>query len=90
MWMLVGADIHKSGLLGRLAIEGMVLAYSDILSVFVDDDEDLARTMARLDHALRRGERAMEWLDGLCAFVPDFGGRHRERVYRTDRKEATL
>jgi AcrR family transcriptional regulator len=90
MWMLVGADIHKSGLLGRLAIEGMVLAYSDVLSVFLDDDEDLARTMARLDHALRRGERAMEWLDGLCAFVPDFSGRLRERLYRTGRKEATL
>ena len=75
MWMLVGADIHKSGLVGRLAVQGAVLAYSDVLSVFLDDDDDLARTMARLDRSLRRGERAMEWLDGVCAFIPGVGGR---------------
>jgi AcrR family transcriptional regulator len=90
MWMLVGADIHKGGLLGRLAIEGTVIAYSDVLSVFLDDDEDLARTMVRLDHALRRGERAMEWLDGLCAFVPSFGGRLHDRPRRGGGEEAVL
>jgi AcrR family transcriptional regulator len=90
MWMLVGADIHHGGVLGRLAIEGTVIAYSDVLSVFLDDDEDLARTMARLDHALRRGERAMEWLDGLCAFVPSFGGRFRDRPRRSGEEEAVL
>jgi len=84
MWMLVGADIHRGGLRGRLAIQGTVLAYSDVLSVFLDDDEDLARTMARLDHTLRRGERAMEWLDGLCAFVPSFGGHFRDRPRRKE------
>src|SRR5579871_6614445 len=88
MWMLVGADIHHGGLLGRLAIHGTVLAYSDVLSVFLDDDEDLARTMARLDHTLRRGERAMDWLDGLCAFVPSFGGHFRDRRRRNEGEEA--
>jgi AcrR family transcriptional regulator len=90
MWMLVGADIHKSGLIGRLAIEGTVLAYSDVLSVFLDDDEDLARTMARLDHSLRRGERAMEWLDGICSFIPGVSGRLHDRPRRTDAEEAML
>ena len=90
MWMLVGADIHKAGLIGRVAIEGAVLAYSDVLSVFLDDDDDLARTMARLDRSLRRGERAMEWLDGICAFIPGLGGRRRDRPRRAGDEEAVL
>ena len=90
MWMLVGADIHKGGLVGRLAVEGAVLAYSDVLSVFLDDDDDLARTMARLDRSLRRGERAMEWLDGVCAFIPGFGGRLHDRSHRAGGEEAML
>jgi AcrR family transcriptional regulator len=90
MWMLVGADIHKSGLVGRLAVQGAVLAYSDVLSVFLDDDDDLARTMARLDRSLRRGERAMEWLDGVCAFIPGVGGRLHDRPRRTGSEEAML
>jgi AcrR family transcriptional regulator len=90
MWMLVGADIHRGGLIGRLAVEGAVLAYSDVLATFLDDDDDLARTMARLDHALRRGERAIEWLDGLCAFVPSFGGRFRDRPRRSEGEGAVL
>jgi len=90
MWMLVGADIHKRGLVGRLAVEGALLAYSDVLSVFLDDDDDLARTMARLDRSLRRGERAMEWLDGICAFIPGVGGRLHDRPRRTSGEEAIL
>ena len=90
MWMLVGADIHKGGIVGRLAIEGAVLAYSDVLPVFLDDDDDLARTMARLDRSLRRGERAMEWLDGICAFIPGLGGRLRDRPRRGSGDEAVL
>jgi AcrR family transcriptional regulator len=80
MWMLVGADIHRGGLVGRLAVQGAVLVYADVLPAFLDDDEDLGRTMARLDRSLRRGERAMEWLDGLCGFLPMVGERrHRRR-----------
>jgi AcrR family transcriptional regulator len=90
MWMLVGADIHKGGLVGRIAVEGAVLAYSDVFSVFLDDDDDLARTMARLDRSLRRGERAMEWLDGICAFIPGFGGRLHDRPRRGAGDEAML
>jgi AcrR family transcriptional regulator len=90
MWMLVAADIHKGGLVGRLAVEGAVLTYSDVLSVFLDDDDDLARTMARLDRSLRRGERAMEWLDGICAFIPGFGGRLHDRSHRSGGGEEAM
>lgn len=79
MWMLVGADIHRGGLAGRIAIEGAVLVYADAMRAFLDDDADLSRTMATLDRGLTRGERAMQWLDGLCRFVPDLGGRLRPR-----------
>jgi AcrR family transcriptional regulator len=90
MWMLVGADIHKGGLIGRLAIQGAVLTYSDVLAVFLDDEDDLARTMARLDRSLRRGERAMEWLDGICAFIPGMSDRLHDRPRRGGSEEAML
>ena len=90
MWMLVGADIHRGGFVGRLAIDGAVLTYSDVLSVFLDDDDDLARTMARLDRSLRRGERAMEWLDGICAFIPGLGGRLHDRPRRASGETVVL
>jgi AcrR family transcriptional regulator len=90
MWMLVGADIHRGGIVGRIALEGAVLTYADVLPVFLDDDEDLARTMARLDRSLRRGERAMEWLDGICAFIPGLGGRFHDRPRRSGGEEAVL
>lgn len=90
MWMLVGADIHRGGVVGRIALEGAVLTYADVLPVFLDDDEDLARTMARLDRSLRRSERAMEWLDGICAFIPGLGGRLHDRPRRSAGEEAVL
>ncbi len=75
MWMLVAADIHRAGLPGRIAIEGAVLVYADAMRAFLDDDADLSRTMATLDRGLTRGERAMQWLDSLCRFVPDLRPR---------------
>jgi hypothetical protein len=48
---------------------------------FDDDDEDSARTMATLDRALRRGERAMRVLGDICSFAPrimDRGRRMRD------------
>ena len=72
-WMLVAAGIHRGGPVGRLLIEGTLLAYLDTLRVFLDDDgADLGRTMAALDRALRRGERALQMIDDVCAFLPRF------------------
>ena len=74
----------------RSARRDLRLAYSDVLSVFLEDDDDLARTMARLDRSLRRGERAVEWLDGICAFIPGLGGRLNDRSRRSGGDEAVL
>jgi len=78
MWTLVAAGIHHGGLMGRIAIQGAVLVYADVLRVWFDDeDPGQARTMAALDRALRRGEQAMKWIDGACSILPRFGGRGR-------------
>lgn len=78
MWMLVAAGIHHGGLMGRIAIQGAVLVYAEVLRVWFDDvDPGQAKTMAALDRALRRGEQAMKWLDGACSFIPRFAERDR-------------
>jgi AcrR family transcriptional regulator len=78
-WMLVAARIHRGGPVGRLLIEGTVLAYLEAFSTWLeDDDAGLASTMAALDRALRRGERAMKLIDDLCCLVPRLGRPRRE------------
>jgi AcrR family transcriptional regulator len=80
MWMLVAAGIHRGGITGRMAMEGMVFVYANVFRVFLDDeDAGLARTMAALDRGLGRGERWMGWLDRVCSVIPDFGERLRSR-----------
>jgi hypothetical protein len=49
-----------------------------VLATFVDDDDPgHARTMARLDRALSRGEGWVGLLDNLCRFVPGCAPRRR-------------
>ena len=84
-WTLVAAGIRLGGLRGRVAVEGAVLAYAEAMRAWLDDDDpDLARTMAALDRALRRGERGMQMLSDLCSLVPRFDRRGRRRRPATD------
>lgn len=77
-WTLVAAGIHHGGLVGRVALEGSLLVHLEAMRTwFDDDDEDSARTMAALDRALRRGERAMRVLGDLCSLAPRFAERGR-------------
>ena len=63
-WMLEASGISTAGCRGRLASDATVALYLSVLRVFLaDDSEDLGRTMAALDRALRRAE-------SLCRFVP--------------------
>ena len=81
--MLAAARIHKGGPLGRIAIKGVEFVYLETMRVWLDDDDPgLARTMAALDRSLRRGERAMQWLDDICGFLPRFTARRRRREGR--------
>lgn len=66
-WMLVAARSDRSGLLGAIAVKGLVLVSAEALRVWLDDDDPgLARTMAALDRGLDRGARTMDCVDRLC------------------------
>jgi AcrR family transcriptional regulator len=65
-WMLAAADIGSDGPLGSLRAQGLAIAWSRILPVWLDDeDEGLARTMTEIDRQLRSGERWMRRADEL-------------------------
>lgn len=62
-WMLEAAGISSSGLCGVARINGLAVVYAQAFRAWLDDDSpDLAKTMAALDKALRRGEA----LAGIC------------------------
>lgn len=60
-FMLAAAGIPTEDSLGLVRLQGAVLVFSNTLETWYSDDSvDMARTMARLDRELRRGERIME------------------------------
>ena len=63
-FMLAAAGISTEGDLGALKLQGAALVLGRTLETWLDDDDPgLARTMARLDRELRRGERVLERAD---------------------------
>jgi AcrR family transcriptional regulator len=63
-YMLAAAGISTEGNLGPLKVQGAVIVFSNTMQTWLeDDDPSLARTMARLDRELRRGERVLERAD---------------------------
>jgi AcrR family transcriptional regulator len=102
-FMLAAANISTEGPLGGLKIQGTVIAFANTLETwFTDDDPAQARTMARLDREIRRGERFMERAEdarrltapiralGQALFegVRGSGRRRRERErHRRDRDD---
>lgn len=72
-WMLVAADIDAEGPLGAVRAQGLALAWSRIIKVWLkDDDEGLATTMKEVDRQLRSGERWMERADDLFQIFKPF------------------
>jgi len=56
-WMLEAANIPTGGLLGLLKAKGLGAIHAGVMRVWLkDESEDLAKTMAALDTALRRIE----------------------------------
>ncbi|SFH05103.1 TetR/AcrR family transcriptional regulator [Methylobacterium gossipiicola] len=94
-FMLAAAGIDTEGPLGRLKVQGVVIAFARTVEVWLDDDDPaLARTMARLDKEIRNGERFMERADDarrltapLRALGRSFFNRGARRRPRDTRNE---
>ncbi|HTW26348.1 MAG TPA: TetR family transcriptional regulator [Acetobacteraceae bacterium] len=64
-WMLEAASIGTHGPLGRLRVKGLLAVWLATVRAWqADDSADLSATMAALDRALARAERAAAWLPG--------------------------
>jgi AcrR family transcriptional regulator len=60
-FMLAAARVSTEGPLGHLKLQGAVIVFANTMETWLEDDDPaLARTMARLDRELRRGERVLE------------------------------
>lgn len=55
-WMLEAAGIDSSGLRGALRVRGLAVIWARVFSIWLDDGEDQAKTMAELDRRLRQAE----------------------------------
>jgi AcrR family transcriptional regulator len=72
-YMLAAAGIPTEDALGFLKLQGAVIIHANTLETwFEDDDPALARTMARLDREIRRGERVMERADDVRRLTAPF------------------
>jgi AcrR family transcriptional regulator len=89
-WMLTAAGINASGLQGMIRAQGLALLFASVLRTWVDDDDPgQARTMAALDRALARGQRAVGLLNDLCSIPNRLRGlrSRRRRRSRGDSEE---
>jgi hypothetical protein len=67
-WMLQAAGCSATGLTGELRVKGLVAVWLWAVRAWErDETEDLTGTMAALDTALARAERAAGWLAGRPA-----------------------
>ena len=72
-FMLAAAGIDTTDALGPLKLQGAVGVFARAFETFLEDDEpDLARTMARLDKELDRGERLLRLADDVHALSAPF------------------
>lgn len=63
-WLLETAGISATGPKGGLRVAGLIAIWGWTVRAWErDDSEDMAATMATLDAALGRAERAANWLD---------------------------
>lgn len=91
-YMLAAAGIPTEGPLGLVKLQGAVIVFASTMETwFEDQDPTLAKTMARLDRELRRGEQVLERADDLRRLTAPlravgqalFDGRNRLRRGRS-------
>jgi AcrR family transcriptional regulator len=72
-FMLAAAGIPTEGRLGTLKLQGANLVFGNTFRAWLqDEDPALARTMARLDRELRRGEGLLERAEDLRRLTAPF------------------
>jgi AcrR family transcriptional regulator len=72
-FMLAAAGIDTTDALGPLKLQGAVAVFARAFETFLEDEEaDLAKTMARLDKELDRGERLLRLADDVHALSAPF------------------
>ncbi|MCJ2040417.1 TetR/AcrR family transcriptional regulator [Methylobacterium sp. J-059] len=85
-YMLAAAGIDTEGPLGRLKLQGVVIAFARVVETWLqDDDPSLARTMARLDKEIRSGEHFMERAEDARRLVAPFRALGRSLLDRRSR-----
>jgi AcrR family transcriptional regulator len=83
-WMLTAAGISASGPQGMVRAQGLALLFASVLRTWVDDDDPgQARTMAALDRALARGQRAVGLLNDFCSIPSRLRGLRSRRRRRS-------
>ena len=86
-FMLAAAGINTEGPLGRLKLQGVVIAFARTVEVWLDDDDPaLARTMARLDREIRNGERFMERAEDVRRLTAPLRALGRAVLERRERR----
>ncbi|WP_342151174.1 TetR/AcrR family transcriptional regulator [Methylorubrum sp. SB2] len=87
-YMLAAAGIDTEGPLGRVKIQGTVVAFARTVEVWLDDDDPaLARTMAKLDREIRRGETFMERAEDARRLTAPLRAIGRALMERRPRRE---
>jgi AcrR family transcriptional regulator len=91
-FMLASVGLSTEGPLGLLKLQGAAIVWANTLETWLsDDDPVLAKTMARLDRELKRGERVLERAEDFRRLTAPlralgqalFDGRDRLRRSRT-------
>src|SRR5919112_4187207 len=72
-YMLASVGISTEGPLGLLKVQGAVIVLANTMDTWFEDDDPVqARTMARLDRELRRGERVIEQAEDFRRLTAPF------------------
>ncbi|WP_246736351.1 TetR/AcrR family transcriptional regulator [Enterovirga aerilata] len=99
-YMLAAAGVPTEGPLGFVKLQGSVIALANVMETWFDDDDVAqARTMARLDRELTRGERLLERADDVRRLTAPLraigqalfdGGRRMRRRGERDRRDGEI